>query len=49
MLRDVQANPTEGDHIIGDMVDRAQAAGLRTPILLASRAALAVHERRVSG
>lgn len=48
MLRDVQAgNPTEGDHIIGDMVDRAQAAGLHTPILLAARAGLAVHEARV--
>jgi len=49
MLRDVQAgNPTEGDHIIGDMVNRAQAAGLHTPILLAARAGLAVHEARVS-
>lgn len=50
MLRDVQAgNLTEGDHIIGDMVNRAQAAGLHTPILLAARAGLAVHESRVSG
>lgn len=50
MLRDVQAgNPTEGDHIIGDMVNRAQAAGLHTPILLAARAGLAVHESRVTG
>lgn len=48
MLRDVQAgNPTEGDHIIGDMVNRAQAKGLHTPILLAARAGLAVHESRV--
>ena len=49
MLRDVQAgNPTEGDHIIGDMVNRAQAKGLQTPILLAARAGLAVHESRVT-
>lgn len=49
MLRDVQAgNPSEGDHIIGDMVDRAQAAALHTPILLAARACLAVHEARVT-
>jgi 2-dehydropantoate 2-reductase len=49
MLRDVQANNlTEGDHIIGDMVDRAQAGGLHTPILLAARAGLAVHESRVT-
>jgi 2-dehydropantoate 2-reductase len=49
MLRDVQAgNRTEGDHIIGDMVDRAQTAGLHTPILLAARAGLAVHESRVT-
>jgi len=49
MLRDVQANrPTEGAHIIGDMVDRAQAAGRHTPILLAARAGLAVHDLRVA-
>lgn len=49
MLRDVQAgNSTEGDHIIGDMVNRAQAKGLHTPILLAARAGLAVHESRVT-
>jgi 2-dehydropantoate 2-reductase len=49
MLRDVQAGkPSEGDHIIGDMVNRAQAAGLHTPILLAARAGLAVHESRVT-
>ncbi|MBS29152.1 MAG: 2-dehydropantoate 2-reductase [Alphaproteobacteria bacterium] len=49
MLRDVQADrPTEGAHIIGDMVERAEAAGLRTPILLAARAGLAVHDSRVA-
>ena len=48
MLRDVKAgNRTEGDHIIGDMVDRAQAAGLHTPILLAARVSLAVHEKSI--
>jgi 2-dehydropantoate 2-reductase len=49
MLRDVLAgNRSEGDHIIGDMVDRAAAAGLHTPILLAARAGLAVHEKKVA-
>ncbi len=49
MLRDVLAGRrTEGDHIIGDMVDRAKAAGLHTPILLAARAGLAVHEKNVA-
>jgi len=49
MLRDVLAgNRSEGDHIIGDMVDRAEAAGLHTPILLAARAGLAVHEQKVA-
>jgi 2-dehydropantoate 2-reductase len=49
MLRDVLAgNRTEGDHIIGDMVDRAADAGLHTPILLAARAGLAVHEKKVA-
>ena len=49
MLRDVLAgNPSEGDHIIGDMVDRAKAAGLHTPILLGARAGLAVHEQKVA-
>lgn len=49
MLRDVLAGKrTEGDHIIGDMVDRAQAAGLHTPIILAARAGLAVHEKKVA-
>lgn len=49
MLRDVLAGRrTEGDHIIGDMVDRAQAAGLHTPVLLAARAGLAVHEKNVA-
>ncbi|MGB0571704.1 MAG: ketopantoate reductase family protein [Alphaproteobacteria bacterium] len=49
MLRDVLAgNRTEGGHIIGDMVDRAQAAGLHTPIILAARAGLAVHEKKVA-
>jgi 2-dehydropantoate 2-reductase len=48
MLRDVLAGrPTEGDHIIGDMVDRAAAIGHATPILLAARAGLAVYEAKV--
>jgi 2-dehydropantoate 2-reductase len=49
MLRDVLAgNRSEGDHIIGDMVDRAAAVGLQTPIMLAARAGLAVHEKNVA-
>ncbi|MDH3739572.1 MAG: ketopantoate reductase family protein, partial [Alphaproteobacteria bacterium] len=34
MLRDMQAGrPTEGEHVIGDMVRRAEARGLETPML----------------
>lgn len=48
ILRDVQAgNPTEGAHMIGDFVERAQAQGLNTPILLAARAGLAIYESRL--
>ncbi len=48
MLRDVLGGRvTEGDHIIGDMVDRAQAIDHATPVLLAARAGLAVHDSKV--
>ena len=34
MLRDMQAGgPTEGDHVIGDLVRRAAAHGIETPLL----------------
>lgn len=49
MLRDVQGGrTTEGDHIIGDMVDRALSIGHATPILLGARAGLAIHDSRVA-
>lgn len=38
--------PVEGEAIIGDMVDRADAAGLHVPLLRATRAALGVYAER---
>jgi 2-dehydropantoate 2-reductase len=37
MLRDLEAGqPVEGEHIVGDMVHRARAAGIETPLLAAA-------------
>jgi 2-dehydropantoate 2-reductase len=34
MLRDVEAGgPTEADHILGDLVERARSLGVATPLL----------------
>lgn len=38
--------PVENEAIIGDMVDRATAAGLAVPLLRATRAALAIYAER---
>lgn len=44
-LRDVQSGQrTEGDHIIGDLVRRAEATGLQTPILRCALARLQTYE-----
>ena len=50
MLRDLEkGGRTEADHILGDMLDRAQAHGLRLPLLEAAYAQLQAHERRIAG
>jgi 2-dehydropantoate 2-reductase len=47
MMRDLVAGgATEGEHIIGDLVRRAQKHGLAVPILRAALANLQVHEAR---
>ncbi|MEM6624703.1 MAG: ketopantoate reductase family protein [Pseudomonadota bacterium] len=45
MLVDMEAgNPTEADHILGDMIGRAAAHGLTTPLLEAAFTRLQVYE-----
>jgi len=47
MLRDIErGGPTEGDHILGDMLARGRAAGLDTPNLARAVINLAAYERR---
>ncbi|CAA7622256.1 2-dehydropantoate 2-reductase [Magnetospirillum sp. SS-4] len=45
MLRDLEAGGrTEGDHVLGDMLRRAQAAGLATPLLRLAHAHVQAYE-----
>lgn len=45
MLHDMEAgNPTEADHIIGDMIRRGRAHGIATPLLEVSLTRLQVYE-----
>jgi 2-dehydropantoate 2-reductase len=47
MMRDLVAGrPTEGDHIIGDLVRRAERRGVAVPLLRIALANLQVHEAR---
>lgn len=47
MYRDlVSGGPVETDQILGDLVARAAAAGVATPLLAAAHAALSVYEER---
>ncbi len=47
MLRDFEAGrPTEGEHVIGDLVRRAEAAGLDTPMLRCGLAAIETYEAK---
>jgi 2-dehydropantoate 2-reductase len=43
----IAGRPTEVDAVIGDLVDRAQALGLSTPVLSLTTLALRVHNRRL--
>ena len=45
MLHDLRmGNPTEADHIIGDMIRRAQSHGIDTPYLKVALTHLQVYE-----
>ena len=45
MLRDIErGSATEGEHILGDMVARARALGIETPILKLARTHVAAYE-----
>ena len=45
MLRDLElGNPTEADHILGDMIARAKRHRIKTPFLEAAYAHLQVYE-----
>jgi 2-dehydropantoate 2-reductase len=45
MLRDIErGSTTEGEHILGDMVARARALGVETPILNLARTHVAAYE-----
>jgi 2-dehydropantoate 2-reductase len=47
MLRDVERNnPAEGEHILGDMLARAERLGVPTPILRLARCHLGTYEAR---
>ena len=47
MLRDLETgNPTEADHILGDMISRANRHGIKTPYLQTAYAHLRIYENR---
>lgn len=49
MLRDLEkGGRTEADHILGDMLERAESHGLRLPVLEAAYVQLQAHERRLA-
>jgi len=50
MLRDIErGRPTEGDHIVGDMLRRGKALGVATPLLRTALCGLQTYERGRSG
>jgi 2-dehydropantoate 2-reductase len=47
MLRDVErGSATEGEHVLGDMVERAERVGVSTPLLRLARCHVSVYEAR---
>jgi 2-dehydropantoate 2-reductase len=47
MLRDIErGGPTEGEHILGDLVERAERLGIPTPLLRLARCHVAAHDLR---
>lgn len=50
MYRDMQRGlPIEADHIVGDLLARAQAKGVATPLLAAAYTSLCVYQGRAKG
>ncbi len=48
MLRDLEAGrPTEGEHVIGDLVQRATSQDIETPMLRCALAAIETHEAKL--
>ncbi len=47
MLRDIErGGPTEGEHVLGDLVQRAEQMGVPTPLLRLARCHVATYEAR---
>ena len=47
MLRDIErGGPAEGEHVLGDMAERAERTGVPTPILRLARCHVAAYEAR---
>ncbi len=47
MLRDIErGGPTEGEHTLGDLADRAEQMGVPTPVLRLARCHVAAYEAR---
>jgi len=47
MLRDIErGGPTEGEHVLGDLLDRAERSGVPAPILRLARCHVAAYEAR---
>src|SRR5215218_5353258 len=47
MLRDIEGGgPTEGEHVLGDLVRRAERMGVQTPVLRLARCHVAAYEAR---
>ena len=47
MLRDIEGgSPTEGEHVLGDMAERAARMGVPTPVLRLARCHVAAYEAR---
>lgn len=45
MLRDIErGGPTEGDHVLGDMMARTESHGIETPILALARCHVAAYD-----
>lgn len=50
MLRDIEAGrPTEGDHILGDLLRRGRAAGIAAPLLALAHTHVQAYEARQRG